>query len=88
MRPRVEWMNQTDDRILDLLEESELKLSPAVLAKNLESSRSWVSRRLNRLVEAGLLSVAEVSYYRITEKGRAYLSGDLTADELDNPEKS
>jgi DNA-binding IclR family transcriptional regulator len=82
MRPRVEWMNQTDDRILDLLEESGLELSPAVLAHNLDYSRSWVSRRLSKLTEAGLTEV-EGTYYGITNKGRAYLAGDLDADDLE-----
>lgn len=81
MRPRVDWMNQTDDRILQLLEESGLELSQAVLAHNLEYSRSWVSRRMKKLADAGLID-SEGNYYYITEKGRDYLTGDLDADDL------
>lgn len=82
MRPRVDWMNQTDDRILETLTESGLLLTPAVLAKNLEYSRSWVSERMSKLKRAGLVENPEGSYYRITEKGRDYLAGDLDAEEL------
>lgn len=83
MRPRVEWMNQTDDRILELLEESGLELSPAVMAVNLEYSRNWISRRTSALQDAGLVEPVEGSYYQITDRGRAYLDGDLDADELE-----
>jgi len=83
MRPRVEWMNQTDDRILELLNESGLVLSTAVVAVNLDYSRSWVSRRLGKLTKAGLVENTEEGYYRITDRGRAYLSGTLDADDLE-----
>ncbi|WP_436931687.1 winged helix-turn-helix domain-containing protein [Halosimplex halobium] len=82
MRPRVDWMNQTDDRILELLEESGLELSPVVISRNLDYSRSWVSQRLTKLSEADLVTVADGSYYSITDKGRNYLDGELDADEI------
>ena len=84
MRPQVDWMNQTDDRILELLEESELILSPAVMAKNLEYNRSWVSERLGKLVGSGLVDQVEDGYYRISDRGRGYLAGEIDADELEN----
>lgn len=83
MRPRVDWMNQTDDRILELLDESDLILTPAVIAKNLEYTRNWVSRRIGKLGDADLVEPIDSGYYRITERGRAYLTGDLTADDLE-----
>lgn len=83
MRPRVEWMNQTDDRILELLGESNLVLSPAVTAINLDYSRNWVSRRMSKLEDANLIESVDGSYYQITDKGRAYLTGDLDADDLE-----
>ncbi len=82
MRPRVDWMNQTDDRILELLDESGLELSPVVLSRNLDYSRSWVSQRLTKLSEVGLVGVDDGSYYYITDRGRDYLKGDLDADDL------
>lgn len=83
MRPRVDWMNQTDDRILELLDESGLELTPSVLAQNLEYSRSWVSRRTSKLRSAGLVEVNNSNYYSITDRGRAYLTGELDAAELE-----
>ena len=82
MRPRVEWMNQTDDRILELLDESNLLLSPAVTAVNLDYSRNWVSRRMSKLEDADLIEKIDGSYYQITDRGRAYLEGKLDAEEL------
>lgn len=42
-------------------------------------------RGLNRLQDAGLVEQlsGDRSYYGITEKGRAYLAGDLDADDLE-----
>ncbi len=83
MRPRVDWMNQTDDRILELLNESGLILSPAVIAKNLQYSRSWVSERTGKLVNAGLVEQVDDGYYRISSLGQAYLEGSVDAEELE-----
>ncbi len=83
MRPRVDWMNQTDDRILELLDESDLILTPAVMARNLDYTRNWVSRRVGRLESAGLVEPMDSGYYQISDRGRAYLAGDLDADELE-----
>lgn len=80
-------MNQTDDRILELLEESELILSPAVVAINLEYSRSWVSERMGKLVSANLVEAVNNGYYRIADYGRAYLQGDISAEELEDVEE-
>jgi len=76
-------MNQTDDRILSLLEESGLILSPAVIAVNLDYSRGWVSKRLRKLLEAKLVERSESSYYTITERGEQYLAGEIEADVLE-----
>ena len=83
MRPRVDWMNQTDDRILELLDESDLILTPAVMARNLDYTRNWVSRRVGKLESAGLIEPIDSGYYRISDRGRAYLAGDLDAEDLE-----
>jgi predicted transcriptional regulator len=77
-------MNQTDNRILELLDESDLILSPGVMAVNLDYTRNWVSRRVSKLLDAGLVERVNGAYYRITDKGRSYLSGELDAEELEN----
>lgn len=83
-------MNQTDNRILELLDESGLILPPAVIAINLEYSRNWVSRRILILADADLVEQVDGGYYRITEKGQDYLAGDLDRSELEDsgPSKS
>ncbi|MGB9951038.1 winged helix-turn-helix domain-containing protein (plasmid) [Haloarcula marismortui] len=77
-------MNQTDDRILLLLEESGLMLSPAVIAANLDYTRGWVSKRLRKLLEAGLVEKSQSSYYEITERGEQYLAGEINANILED----
>ena len=75
--------NHTDDRIPELLDESGLVLTPAVIANNLECTRNRASRRGGKLADAGLVEPVDSGYYRITERGRAYLAGELTADGLE-----
>lgn len=91
MRPRVEWMTGNDDSILELLHEKNIALPPRGLEVNLSRegvnvSRRTIQRRLNSLQEAKLVEMVEEegSYYAITDKGRAYLDGELDASELEN----
>jgi len=80
-------MNQTDDYILELLEESDLILSPSIIAVNLDYTRNWISKRLAKLEEANLVEKLDEGQYQISERGRAYLAGDLDASELEDTEK-
>ncbi|WP_424005691.1 MarR family transcriptional regulator (plasmid) [Haloarcula salina] len=77
-------MNQTDDRILALLSESGLMLSPAVIAVNLDYTRNWVSKRLALLLDAGLVQKSQSSYYEITDLGEQYLTGEINASVLED----
>lgn len=81
-RPRVSWMTQADDRILETLADSDLVLSPRVLAVNTDYSRHYVSARLGELRDAGLVDRVDDGLYRITDRGRAYLEGELDSDDL------
>lgn len=83
-RPRVDWMTQADDRILEVMEDSGLVLTPAVLAANLDYSRNYISDRCRLLNEAGLLAKDGEGLYYITERGRAYLSGEIDGDVLED----
>jgi Mn-dependent DtxR family transcriptional regulator len=69
-------MTETDYRILSGLDDAEeLPVqSPAVLAKNIGKSRPYVSTRLSRLVDRGLVEKVEDGYYRITPRGRQKLT--------------
>lgn len=83
MRQPGEWMHlPTDHFLLELLEETDLILSPAVLARNLDYNRVTVSRRLTELTDYGLVERVDRGYYRITDAGVAYLDGELDADTL------
>ena len=82
-RPRIGWMTQADDRILEVMEDSGLILTPAVLHENIDYSRNYISDRCRTLNEAGLLAKDGEGLYYITEKGKAYLSGEIDGDELE-----
>jgi len=87
MRPLVSWMTKSDPAILEFFEEQEISMPPAVVSFNIQGvSHPTVKRRLPVLADNGLLERVEEKrgYYRITEKGRQYLSGDLDASELEN----
>ena len=103
MRPRVPWMNEVDDAILEFYEELEastdfsITLPPMTVYVNLveelgvlDKSSNTISRRMQRLSEMELLEKSDKKrgYYRITEKGIRYLSGELDADELTRPDDS
>lgn len=75
-------MTKADGHLLETLSESELQLSPRILAVNADYSRHYVSRRLSKLREAELVEKVDDGLYRITEKGTAYLDGELDADDL------
>jgi len=70
-----------DERILEALATG-LVLSPAVIALNIDKSRSEVNRRLAELVDFGLAERVKRGYYEITNAGEQYLSGDLDPNEL------
>jgi len=82
-RPRVSWMTTADDRILEVLESSGMVLSPRVIAYNADYSRSYVSRRLKKLVTAGMVDKVDDGMYEITEFGRDYLYGELEVEDID-----
>ncbi|QZA89546.1 helix-turn-helix domain-containing protein [Salinarchaeum sp. IM2453] len=102
MRPRVPWMNETDDAILEFYQELEqagfrIALPPTAVWVNitqelgmLDKARNTVSRRMKKLNEMGLLEITDEKrrYYRITDKGIAYLEGELEYDDLVLPEDS
>lgn len=86
MRPLVSWMTKSDPAILEVFEEAGIAIPPAVAEYNLKGvSKSTIKRRLPVLVEHNLLRKVdeERGYYQITDLGRAYLAGDLDAEDLE-----
>jgi len=74
-----------DDRILEILDESGLILSPSIISANLDLTRQHVSSRLSELREHSLVESVNTGrgHYRITDRGRAYLEGEIDAEELE-----
>jgi predicted transcriptional regulator len=87
MRPLVDWMTKSDPAILELFKETGIAMPPAVVSYNIQGvSHPTVKRRLPVLVDNGLLEKVEdqKGYYAITNRGRAYLAGELDADDLES----
>ena len=82
-------MTKSDPAILEFFEETEIAMPPAVVSYNITGvSHPTVKRRLPILAEHGLLAKVDDSkgYYQITDRGRAYLEGDLDAEDLEPDE--
>ena len=83
MRKSGSWMSVWDDRILELLEDSETGCLPPVRIhanEFIQVSKPQVVRRLQRMEDFGLVD-GENGYYKITERGKEYLSGDVDVSE-------
>lgn len=83
MRPRIRWMSQCDNRILELLDETDIVATPFVISKNIDYSRQYVNQRVRILAENELLENTGDGLYRITDRGRQYLTGELDKDDLE-----
>lgn len=81
-RPNVEWITTADDRILEIMGETNLQLSPKILAAETPFHKKHIQKRLRVLLMAGLVSKEGKGLYRITDLGRRYLTGEATADEI------
>jgi len=77
-------MTQADNRILETFDDSGLTLSPRILAYNTDYSRHYVARRLSELEKRDMVEKVDEGLYEITDLGRAYLAGDLDADDLED----
>ena len=82
-------MSLKDGLILEFLQEHDLELSAKPLYRNLnrhghEIGYSTVRLRLDELEEHDLVDrIDEAGYYQISDRGRAYLAGELDADDLE-----
>jgi predicted transcriptional regulator len=86
MRPRVSWMTNADDAILEFFEDHAIALPPAAVAYNIDFSYSHVRNRMRTLADHALLQKVdeEKGYYEITDRGIAYLAGELDAKDLES----
>lgn len=100
MRPRVPWMTEIDDVILEYLydigveHEFVIVQPPKTVWRNLveelaviDRSPATVRRRMQTLAENGLLEQldADGTYYRISTLGIRYVEDDVTRAELTEP---
>ncbi|WIV68824.1 MarR family transcriptional regulator [Natrialbaceae archaeon AArc-T1-2] len=83
MVERVPWMAPVDYEIMLFFDEYPILVSPKVLAVNIEYDRQYVSRRCSALSDAELLESVDTGLYQLTEKGQAYLEGELDVSELE-----
>lgn len=96
MRRPASWMTTNDGPILEFLEDCELALTPRDLQYNLETragvemAYSTLNHRLGKLTEHDLIEKEdpEGGRYAITDRGRAYLAGELDQDELEETEEN
>lgn len=71
-----------DDRILEALADSEMELTPTVIARNIGYSRRYVNTRLGELADYGLVERVERGWYAIAERGEQYLAGEIDASDI------
>jgi len=76
-------MTRADDYILEFLDEKDIKATPRVISANIDYTHQYVNERLKPLRENGLVENTGDGLYRITDRGRAYLAGELDADDLE-----
>jgi len=86
MVERVRWMSPIDYEILLFFEKHDISVSPKVLGANIDYDRQYTSKRCRRLLDEGILQKDENGLYRLSEKGRQFLAGDLDAEELEDDE--
>ena len=69
-------MTQTQWRILKALDEPEILQvqTPAIIAFNLDISKTWANQQLLELVDEGLVEKVAKGKYRITDAGRAKIA--------------
>lgn len=89
MRKHASWLTQTDERILEFLRErgnhppSGIQHRLSESGVDLEYHANHVGRRCRELAAYGLLENIGGGTYSITERGEAFLDGELDAGMLD-----
>ena len=81
-------MTNADDRILEFLQNDpnpKIVATPRVIAENIDFNRGYVTQRLSKLRDNGFVEYYDegTGIYQITDRGRAYLAGNLDANDLE-----
>lgn len=85
-------MTAADDRILEFLQNEgnrELIATPGMIELNIDYGKTHISNRLGVLRDAVLVEYHDETRgaYCITDRGRAYLAGELDAEDLEDAEE-
>lgn len=84
MYREVEWLKPSDYPILQEMEKYDGWHTPKSLSLNLPNTRNWLGQRCRELAAHQLVERHESEPgYRITEKGKAFLAGDLDPSDLE-----
>jgi predicted transcriptional regulator len=75
-------MTSADNRLLEFLRDKEIVASPRVLSVNIDYDRQYVSKRLRILAQNDLVDNVDTGLYQITDRGKQYLDGNLSKDDL------
>lgn len=90
MRRPGDWMKPVDERLLEWIDEYEnmtpVAISSAGEVPRVDVSETWAGERLRELCRYGLLVRIDRGLYGISDTGRAYLNGEVDADELERKE--
>lgn len=84
MVERVSWMSPIDYEILSFFEDHDILASPQVIAANIDYDRNYTGKRCRNFKKYELLERDENGLYELSEKGRAFLAGELDASELED----
>ncbi|WP_435099553.1 ArsR family transcriptional regulator [Halarchaeum sp. P4] len=90
MQPQLaSWMTPVDRDILEQLKNDdcgELVLTPRVISANLDWGRQTVRDHLMALRSHGLVEYydEDAALHQLSDKGRAWLRGDLPTDDLED----
>lgn len=83
MHHYVEWLRPSDRPIAKEIADYGGWIKPASLTLNTPYTRDHIATRCRILADHGLLERHDdAAAYRITDKGRAYLAGDLEPADL------
>lgn len=87
MRKSGKWMTIVDDRVLEYIRENEHG-SPTKMKNEgpIPYSRQYIAERCRKLADHSLLKPVGNGVYVITDRGEAYLDGNLDTHE-DAPEE-
>lgn len=79
-------MTPSEEATLELLDNSGLELTASNIAFNIGKSGAYIQQLCNDMANKGLLEKfnrAGHPFYSITDRGRAYLDGEIDVDELE-----